>query len=239
MNNEDARSGESERIKQTYVEYDRPDSLARKIWSIFNPINHYYMVARERHIVSLIARHSLDVPSMKILDVGCGSGGTLRDFLRYGAEPANLHGVDLSESRIASARKMLPAEVSLSCGDGERLDYPEARFDAVILHVVLSSVLAPESRKKIAREVSRVLKPGGVVFYYDCFDRSMTNDKFRYVSRSELKELFAHFSFDLSTTIIKYEIGYRLAKVSWLACEILEMVRLFNTYYIGILKKNK
>lgn len=232
-------SGESEKVIKRYEEYDRPGSLARTIWTIYNPINHYYMVSRERHLVSLIKKHSLDVGAMKILDVGCGNGGTLRDFLRYGAEPSNLHGVDLSRSRIESARGMLPSAVTLSAGDGERLAYPEAHFDAVILHVVLSSVLDDASRRKIASEVSRVLRPGGVVFYYDCFDRSMSSDRFRYVSRGELSGLFPGFSFDLRTTILRYEIGFRVAKFSWLACELLDMARIFNTYYIGLLTKGR
>ena len=46
----------------------------------------------------------LELLDKKILDVGCGSGGVLRDFIKYGALPENLYGIDLLEDRIERAK---------------------------------------------------------------------------------------------------------------------------------------
>ncbi len=90
-----------------------------------------------------------------ILDVGCGMGQTLI--------AANLpldviaHGVDPDAAAIEAGRRIAPANVHLSVGQGEELQFPDSYFDQVICRVALPYM-------HIARalgEMHRVLKPGG------------------------------------------------------------------------------
>jgi SAM-dependent methyltransferase len=44
----------------------------------------------------------------RVLEVGCGSGGVLRDPIRYGAQAEDLQGVDILSERVERARELTP-----------------------------------------------------------------------------------------------------------------------------------
>ena len=52
--------------------------------------------------------------------------------------------------------------------DGETLEFPDASFDHVVLHLILAVMPNPEA---CAREVARVLRPGGTASVFDKFVR--------------------------------------------------------------------
>ncbi len=94
----------------------------------------------------------------RVLEVGCGAGVDLVRFARGGAR---VTGVDLASSAITLARRNfdfqhLPAELCVA--DGERLPFPDARFDYVYAHGVIQYTA---SDRNMAEEIRRVLKPGG------------------------------------------------------------------------------
>src|SRR6188508_3498811 len=63
----------------------------------------------ERALLPMLDRNGFrPLGEVDILDVGCGTGSVLRDFLRYGARPERLAGVDLLEERIERARSLAP-----------------------------------------------------------------------------------------------------------------------------------
>ena len=96
----------------------------------------------------------LMVRGRKALDVGCGDGA------RYGARVhqsgVEVHGVDISEVAVEAARaRGVNARVA-SLADP--LPYPDATFDVVICLEVLEHLVDPAV---VAREIARVLRPGG------------------------------------------------------------------------------
>ena len=102
--------------------------------------------------------------AFKFLDVGIGgSGYTVIEGARLGA---STWGVDLSESGVASARRMaadaLPTEAQkrchFECCPAEKLPFKDATFDAVSSIAVLEHVVEHE---QAMAEIGRVLKPGG------------------------------------------------------------------------------
>lgn len=73
---------------------------------------------KERKLVKFLNKyHLIPLRDKKILEVGCGIGSNLIDFIRLGANPKNITGNDLLESRIAAARERLPNDVRLICSD--------------------------------------------------------------------------------------------------------------------------
>jgi len=94
----------------------------------------------------------------KILEIGCGVG---IDLVRFAAGGAIVTGVDLSETAIELARKnfeLRNLQGNLLVMNGEDLQFPDASFDVVYVHGVLQYTADPY---QMAREMHRVLKPGG------------------------------------------------------------------------------
>ena len=99
-----------------------------------------------------------DQPGGKILDVGCGPGVMVEDFLERGCQ---FWGVDLSSKMIEEAHKRLGyrPNVHLALGQAECLDYPDGFFDAVLAVGVIDY-----TEEEIALgEMIRVLRPGGTL----------------------------------------------------------------------------
>jgi SAM-dependent methyltransferase len=96
-----------------------------------------------------------------VLDVGCGTGGFTRAIAA--ATGARVTGYDRSEKFIAAAEEaQAPANgaVEWILGDAERLPFPSASFDRVLLSLVLHQLAHPEAA---VVEAFRVLRVGGVV----------------------------------------------------------------------------
>lgn len=91
----------------------------------------------------------------KILDVGCGTG----DLGRYRPSASvEVHGVDMDARAVAQAAQF----EHVVCVDLEMapLPYADASFDAILAKDILEHVQDPG---KLAREIFRVTRPGGVL----------------------------------------------------------------------------
>jgi ubiquinone/menaquinone biosynthesis C-methylase UbiE len=121
--------------------------------------------AMRRRALSLLAKtlRGRDQRGLKIADIACGSGGFLKDL--HAAFPrAKLTGVDLSPTYAAEARARSGAPVIQA--NAERLPFADASLDAVTC-IYLFHELPPRVRPVVAREIARVLKPGGVLAFAD------------------------------------------------------------------------
>lgn len=110
----------------------------------------------------LEARRNKEV---RLLDVGCGKGLFLRDFV-HGAKqnwqikPTRVAGIDLIESPSNLFAEIAPNfEFKFHNGDGEPLPFPDGSFDFISCNHVLEHVFETEA---LVREFRRVLSPGGL-----------------------------------------------------------------------------
>ena len=97
-------------------------------------------------------------PTDHILDVACGTGSILRALLADGYR--NLHALELSGYAV---RRLTEEGIEARQGKLPLIDYPDNTFDAVIASQVLEHIIR---RGRFAREVARVLKPGGRGFIF-------------------------------------------------------------------------
>jgi ubiquinone/menaquinone biosynthesis C-methylase UbiE len=100
----------------------------------------------------------------KLLEVGCGPAVMMPDLLAMGCE---VQGVDVSGEMVRRGRQRMaghPLErrCRLDVGDVERLQFPDASFDAVLCMGVLEYL--PGHAQALA-EISRVLRPNGVAVF--------------------------------------------------------------------------
>ncbi|MET9736045.1 class I SAM-dependent methyltransferase [Streptomyces sp. NPDC006458] len=93
-----------------------------------------------------------------LLDVACGTGIVTRRLAA--ARPGTrVAGVDLALGMARTAVARLPGTVVV--GDGRRLPFPDASFDAVV-SVWLLHLLDDIDVRRVVAECARVLRPGGV-----------------------------------------------------------------------------
>ena len=120
-----------------------------------------------RHATRTAERHAAFLlphlrPGMRLLDVGCGPG-TITVGLAAAVAPGEVLGLDLDAGAVARATALAAerglANARFERGDARRLPFPDGAFDAAFAHTVLMHI--PE-RLGVAREVHRVLRPGGV-----------------------------------------------------------------------------
>lgn len=100
-----------------------------------------------------------------VLLVGAGTG---LDIPYINAE-AKVTATDITPSMIAIIKKRAAKSgraVQAHVMDGQRLSFPDAVFDKVILHLILAVIPDPV---KCLKEVERVLKPGGEITVFDKF----------------------------------------------------------------------
>ena len=94
----------------------------------------------------------------RALDVGCGTGIYTAWLAEQGLE---VTGLDLDPAMLAAARTKAPG-AQLLAGDATALPFAEGEFD-LALAVTLLCFLDAAERRAAARELLRVVRPGGRV----------------------------------------------------------------------------
>jgi len=220
-----------DRLRAEYA--DRERRLAGSdTYSPFNPAYLFAIQGRQRAVLGLLRRSGLNpLARHRVLEMGCGHGGVLLEYLGYGARPERLHGADLLPARLRDACGRLPG-LPLSCADGQRLPYADGAFDLVLQYTVFSSVLDPEIKARLAGEMLRVLRvPGGLILSYD-FWLNPTNRQTRGIRPGELRRLFPGCRFEFRRITLAPPLARRLVRFSWLLCALLEKFWVFNTHYL-------
>ena len=109
---------EIDRIRQRY---DRRRAIPADRYSYSRPDVLLNMQSVDRATMQLLRRAGLaDLGSLRILEVGCGSGANLLRFLRWGADPTRMVGNELLTDRAEQARRVLPSALDVVVGDATR-----------------------------------------------------------------------------------------------------------------------
>jgi SAM-dependent methyltransferase len=117
--------------------------------------SHWWFVARRNLICRALQRFSR-APITNILDVGCGTGGTL-DRLRQIATTPPV-GIDLEPLALELSRER--GHSNLLLASATALPFPDNCFDAAVALDVLEHI--PDDAAA-AREIARVLAPSGIL----------------------------------------------------------------------------
>jgi SAM-dependent methyltransferase len=119
---------------------------------------HWWFVARRNLVLMALerllrrARGRNGGAPVRLLDVGCGTGGTLERLRPLG----RVVGLDLEPLALAFCRER--GHSDLICGSATALPFADGAFDVVLALDVLEHIPDHEAA---AREIARVLAPGG------------------------------------------------------------------------------
>ena len=138
----------------------------------------------------LAAEGRRDLAALRLVEVGCGSGGNLLELLRLGFAPQHLQGLELLPERHAQARAVLPAATSLWLGDALQAPVAAASQDLVLQSTVFSSLLDDDFQQRLAAAMWSWLKPGGAVVWYDFTFDNPRNPDVRGVPLRRVRALF-------------------------------------------------
>jgi len=150
---------------------DQPGAKARAVREMFGRIaprydllNHLLSANidhRWRRVCAGEVRKKLAALPARILDVGCGTGDLAIEFSRFG----RVTGCDFSYPMLEIGRRKTREAafgnpIDLLAGDGLKLPFRDASFDAVVSAFVLRNLSDLDNG---LREMRRVLRPGGVL----------------------------------------------------------------------------
>jgi SAM-dependent methyltransferase len=115
----------------------------------------YYMAAVAAGARALAAR-----PGELILDAGCGTGLSVRRYVRAGVRVVAL---DLSLQSLRLLRRTVRGSVAPVRGDLLRLPFADGTFDRVVCGNAVNQIPGDEFRRQAVAELARVARPGARV----------------------------------------------------------------------------
>jgi ubiquinone/menaquinone biosynthesis C-methylase UbiE len=93
--------------------------------------------------------------SARIIDIGCGDGFHLDLVREFGSPSWEIEGIDIDDRAVGAARDR---GLTVHLGVVEKLELPDATFDAALMIMVVEHVADPLELLKTAR---RLIRPGG------------------------------------------------------------------------------
>jgi len=224
-------NAESARVRDVF---DKRTEINRGPFDLYALYTHQ---ERQEALVQFFRRIGLSsLAGLKILDIGCGSGGNLRRMIDYGAEPQNCFGVDLFRKSLMGGRAVNPG-IALLEGTAAEQPFADEQFDLVFQFTVLTSVLDQPVRRRIVDEVKRTLRRGGFFISYDFAFSNPQNKNVRGIGRREIAGLLADFDLTFQKVTLAPPIGRAAVRVSPALYRVLALFPFLRSHYFCFARK--
>ncbi|MCU0541991.1 MAG: methyltransferase domain-containing protein [Oscillatoriaceae cyanobacterium Prado104] len=190
----------SNSVANSYDEWTE-DGILEFYWGEHIHLGHYgnppqrkdFLTAKSDFVHEMVRWGGLDkLPrDTTVLDVGCGIGGSSRILARdYNFK---VTGITISPQQVKRAAELTPEGVGAQfrVDDAMALSYPDASFD-----VVWSIEAGPHMPDKaiFARELLRVLKPGGILVVADWNQRDDRQIPLNFWEKPVMRQLLDQWS---------------------------------------------
>jgi len=190
----------SETVANSYDEWTE-DGILEFYWGEHIHLGHYgsppqrknFLTAKSDFVHEMVKWGGLDklLPHTTVLDVGCGIGGSSRILAKD--YQFSVTGITISPQQVQRAQELTPPEVDakFAVDDALNLSFPDASFD-----VVWSIEAGPHMPDKalFAKELMRVLKPGGILVVADWNQRHDVQKPLNFWERLVMRQLLDQWS---------------------------------------------
>jgi MPBQ/MSBQ methyltransferase len=143
---------------------------------------------------------------VKVLDVGCGVGGTSRYLAKNLGPKAEVTGITLSPNQVARAQELAVEQdvpnAKFTVMNALEMDFPDNSFD--IVWACESGEHMPD-KKKYIEEMMRVLKPGGKFVMATWCQRDDRTVPFTEKDKRDLKFLYEEWTHPYFISIEAYK----------------------------------
>ncbi len=151
------------------------------------------------HPVNVARLGSWLQPTSRILDFGCGYGRALGILREHGYK--DLIGFDPAPSMVAAARVRHPMIEFQVLRDFRSIPLPDASVDAALVFAVLTCIPGNDAQRAIINEITRVLRPGGLLYISDMWLQSDTRNVERYVRDATKYGIYGIFDLTEGVTV--------------------------------------
>ncbi len=198
-------------IKQRYL---RRENISSYKYSPLNPTVYMINQEKERILIKWLKQFNLStIKDLKLLEIGCGSGYNLLQFIKLGFSPHLLMGNELIPERAKAAKRILPSELILLEGNALNIEFPDNNFDIVFQSMVFSSILNDEFQNQLANKMWDLVKPGGGILWYDFIYNNPKNNDVKGVRLKRIKKLFPGTTIAIWKITLAPPISYFVTKI--------------------------
>jgi demethylmenaquinone methyltransferase/2-methoxy-6-polyprenyl-1,4-benzoquinol methylase len=128
-------------------------------------------MVRDETVITTILDNAGITPGVSVLDVACGTGVLIPDYLRRGV--ASVTGVDISPKMIDYAKvKFTQSNVHLLCADVEAINF-ETPFDCIVVYNAFPHFFDPAH---LIEKLAGDLKTGGILTVAHGMSRERINE---------------------------------------------------------------
>jgi SAM-dependent methyltransferase len=194
----------------------------------------------EKRLNAAVMLHAAGVfpkPGDQCLEVGFGTLGWLGELINWGVRETDLHGIELHPGRVEQARQILPL-ADLQIGEATKLPWESNTFALVVVSTVFSSILDARVCGLVAKEITRVLKPGGALLWYDAaFDPRGPGR--RRIGRKELLQHFPNLHGRIRSVTLLPPLARFLVPKSWTLATCLAALPFLRSHLLAVLLKQQ
>jgi 2-polyprenyl-3-methyl-5-hydroxy-6-metoxy-1,4-benzoquinol methylase len=219
------------KIKERYDE--------RKNFATTNTVADFYfnwLIQKERELIyaKILRRYfTVNISNIKFMEIGAGGGDNIFFFARRGIKWENIWANELLGDRFKILEAKFPNS-NLYKGDASQLGFKQ-EFDIVFQSTVFTSVLDDDLKQRLANKMMEMVKPDGIILWYDFIYDNPRNKNVKGIKKSEIRKLFTNAK---DITFSKVTLAPPISRRFYRFYNIINTIFPFlRTHIIAVIKK--
>lgn len=225
---------EKKRIQNVYKDYMNPQYS--KKWSNVNIGNRYMRTEIIKLLSEILTSPRNNLSDKKILEIGCAGGDIIQLLIDLGAEEKNISGIDIRQNRLKDCKKIFPKS-KINYMDARKLNFDDNSFDVITVFTFFSSLLNENYQNEVSSELIRVLKPKGIIVYYDFRYDNPFNPNVIGINKNKLMCFFKNMSIDINLITLIPPLARSLGVLNRFLYSGLSFFPFLKSHYLAIVQK--